>query len=140
MEMTGKIEDFDNQHQSCEQTWAEPTADPSLPEIDRAFWWLENGERGLSSETMWHCFMNRKSFPVNHPHDAGDFSRCYKLLQAVPEWKHDLGKLKELSPAWSNLVDHWDQLTTMYEQNVQEEWKNAEKIGMYQLMKKLTDE
>jgi hypothetical protein len=93
MEMTGKIEDFDNQHQSCEQTWAEPTADPSLPEIDRAFWWLENGERGLSSETMWHCFMNRKSFPVNHPHDAGDFSRCYKLLQAVPEWKHDLGKL-----------------------------------------------
>jgi len=92
----------------------------------KAIQWIATGEKGSSSMTMWNCLIGNKDFPVNHPCDPDDFSRCYKLLEAVPEWKAELHKLKTLSWPWSNLVDNWDKLTEMYEQNVQEQ--------MYELM------
>ena len=81
--------------------------------------------------------MGNRGIAINHPHDPDDFRRCYLLLKAVPEWKKDLHKLKGLSPAWSNLVDHWNELTEMFERNEREDWKNHKKIGMYELMQKL---
>lgn len=71
------------------------------------------------------------------PSDPADFRRCYKLLQAVPQWKARLNELKTISPVWEKLVDNWDKLTEMYEQNEKEDWKNYEKIGMYEFMKSL---
>ena len=81
--------------------------------------------------------MGNPKFPVNIPYDPDDFSRCYKLLVAVPEWKLELHKLKPLSKEWSNLVDNWDKLTEMYELNTKENWKNSKKIGMYEFMQTL---
>jgi hypothetical protein len=104
---------------------------------NKAMAWWKYGERGCSSETMWHCFMNDSMSRTDHPYDPDDFSRCYKLLQYVPEWKLKLQKLKSLSPEWSNLVDNWDKLTEMYEENVRTNWKNSNKIGMYEFMKTL---
>ena len=46
-------------------------------------------------------------------------------------------KLKKLSEPWNNLVDNWDKLTEMYEQNVKENWKNSKAIGMYEFMQTL---
>lgn len=86
---------------------------------------------------MWNCFMNNEKFDINHPYDPDDFSRCYKLLQQIPEWKQSLNRLKPLSPQWNNLVDNWATLTQMYEQNVKEKWKNYKKIGMYEFMQQL---
>lgn len=102
--------------------------------LKKALHWIGNGQVGMSSKTMWNCLIGNKDFPINHPYDPDDFSRCYKLLEAVPEWKNELHKLKPLSIAWNNLVENWDKLTEMYEQNVRENWKNSKKIGMYEFM------
>lgn len=138
-EMNKKIKAFDTLHKDCEKTWVEPEADQSKDIEEKANWWITNGRVGMSSKTMWSCFMGVKDFKVNHPYDPDDFSRCYKLLEAVPEWKSPqyMQRLKRLSTAWSNLVDNWDKLTEMYELNVKNEWKNSKEIGMYQLMDKL---
>jgi predicted metal-binding protein len=103
----------------------------------KAIQWIGTGSVGLSSKTMWNCLMGNTDYSIWCPCDPDDFSRCYELLQAVPEWKAELYKLKPLSKAWSNLVDNWDTLTKMYEQNLKENWKNYKKIKMFEFMQTL---
>lgn len=136
-EMSKKMKDFGDIHKDCKPTWTEPKADQSKGVQEKATWWINNGHVGMSSKTMWNCLIGNKGFSISHPYDPDDFSRCYKLLQAVPEWKNELQKLKALSKPWSNLVDNWDKLTEMYEQNINEQWKNSDKIGMYEFMQSL---
>jgi hypothetical protein len=81
--------------------------------------------------------MKVSDFRINYPYDPDDFSRCYKLLEHVPEWKKELDKLKPLCKEWSNLVDNWDKLTEMYEQNKKENWENSKQIGMFEFMQTL---
>lgn len=114
-QMTKTIEVFNGVHADCKKTWKEPVADHSKSIRERALWWLQYSETGASSKTMYNCLTGNRDFEINHPHDADDFSRCYKLLLAIPEWRKELHKLKRLSQAWSNLVDNWDKLTEMYE-------------------------
>lgn len=136
-EMTELTTAFIVLHKNCKPTWKEPIPEQTKSVYYKAKLWLENGEHGMSSETMWNCLMGNSNFRVSYPFDPDDFSRCYKLLQYVPEWKSELSKLKSLSPAWSNLVDNWDKLTEMYEENVRTNWKNYKKIGMYEFMQTL---
>lgn len=136
-EMSEKMMAFDTLHKNCKKTWTEPKADQSKDVLQKAMWWIDYGHVGSSSKTMWSCLMGNPKFPVNIPYDPDDFSRCYKLLEAVPEWKLELHKLKPLSKEWSNLVDNWDKLTEMYELNTKENWKNSKKIGMYEFMQTL---
>lgn len=130
-EMTQKMKAFDKLHKKCKPTWTEPVADQSKSVYERAMWWIKEGEQGKSSIAMWRCFMD--SYSPNdqwdNPSDPDDFKRCYKLLQAIPEWKNQFNKLKKLSPQWNNLVDNWDKLTEMFE---------AESDKMYEFMQKLT--
>ena len=137
-EMNKKVKAFDFLHKDCEQTYEEPQSDQSKDVEAKAMWWIANGHIGLSSKTMWLCFMNHENIRINHPHDPDDFSRCYKLLEAVPEWKERILDLSKLSIPWKNLAENWDKLTEMYEQNKKENWVNSEKIGMYEFMKALT--
>lgn len=136
-EMTKKIKSFDDLHRDCEKTWKEPKADQSKDIEAKANWWITNGHVGNSSQTIWSFFMGVKDFRINHPYDQDDFSRCYKLLEAVPEWRERILELSSLSTAWKNLSKNWDKLTEMYEQNKKEDWKNYEKIGMYEFMQTL---
>jgi len=114
-EFSSKSKAFEELHKDCKQTYIEPVADQSQSVIKKANWWLQNGFVGLSSKTMWNCLMNNKDFPINIPYDPDDFSRCYKLLEAVPEWKDRLDQLRLLSPTWNALVDNWPKLTEYYE-------------------------
>lgn len=134
-EMTKKINGFNMLHENCPQTWKEPDCPQHMPVERQAQWWWNNGERGSSSEALWNFFMGNPG-RKDHPWDPDDFKRCYKLLNAVPEWKSVLFKAKSLSPEWSNLIDNWDKLTEMYEENIRTNWKNYKKIGMYELMEK----
>jgi len=136
-ELAEKTKAFDELHKDCKQTWTEPKADQTKSIKEKAIWWMGCGERGMSSETMWNFFMGERNFPIHHPYDPGDFKRCYKLLEAVPEWKTELYELKSLSTAWSNLVDNWPELTEMFEENVRTEWKETKRIGMYEFMQTL---
>ena len=91
----------------------------------------------MKEKLMWNCLIGNFNFSVDHPYDPDDFSRCYKLLQAVPEWKIELHKLKLLSKEWDNLVENWDKLTEMFEENQRTGWQNSKKIGMYEFMQTL---
>ncbi len=130
---------FSKLHAKCKSTWVEPEVDMSKTVKERAEWWIINGETGASSKVIWRCLTTGVSTFENpsHPLDPDDFKRCYKLLEAIPEWKSEIHKLKSLSKIWSNLVDNWNKLTEMYEQNVKENWVNYEAIGMHKLMNSL---
>ena len=136
---SSQMKSFAKLHENCKKTWVEPVVDTKgKTEKENADWWLIHGEHGISSKTMFKYLDGRDIAEYErHPCDPDDFSRCYKLLEAVPQWKSQLHKLKRISPVWAKLVDNWDKLTEMYEQNVRENWKNAKKVGMYEFMESL---
>ena len=101
--------------------------------------WLLTGDRGISSETIFGAItglvINRRKYP---PADPADFYRCYKLIKAVPEWKSELHKVAELSKTWKNVIDNWDKLSELLEEQI--EWRDkgiAASNGMYAFMKQL---
>lgn len=109
---------FARHHKYCAKTWVEPTPTPGgKTEIENARWWWENGEKGISSMTMFNTLSDELKLPPEkgHPHDGDDFNRCYKLLQAVPQFKNKLRRMKSVSPVWSRLIDNWDELTKLFE-------------------------
>mgnify|MGYP003480224431 CR=1 FL=1 len=140
---TAILKQFEKTHAKCLPTWKEPINEvEGKTEHENAKWWKFTGEHGMSSQTMFNLFSSHLhitpfSYGINYPHDPDDFKRCYKLLQAVPQWKERLSELKTLSPVWEKLVDNWDKLTAMFEENVRTEWKEYERIGMYEFMKSL---
>jgi hypothetical protein len=136
---------FDKHHKNCQKTWQQPEVDQSMTETQKAYWWFDkkNGEHGMSSMAIYTVLINngvyakhliedtRKGFP--HPHDPDDFRRCYLLLKTVPEWKDKLHLMKQVSPVWSNIIDNWDKLCTMLEQQMQ----SSKDEGMNDFMKTL---
>jgi len=137
-DLQAKTKAFELLHKDCPKTWKEPEVDQSKNIKAKALFWFQNGQRGMSSKTMWFCCMNQPINRISYPYDPDDFSRCYKLLEMVPEWKSDfyMQKIALLSPVWSELIKNWKTLTEMYEENTRTDWKNYTKIGMYELMQK----
>lgn len=128
---------FEKSHKNCAKTWIEPVAMPDeKTEQQNADWWLINGERGISSETMFYYLSGRRiGKHESHPSDPDDFRRCYLLLKAVPQWKTQLHKLKPVSKVWEGLVDNWDKLTEMLETAMKTKGQQA--TEMYDLMKSI---
>ena len=86
-----------------------------------AIQWLANGERGLSAETIFETLTGMRCRPSiwgsNHyPHDADDLRQCLELLRRVPEFAPRFGEMRAVSPVWARLVDAWDELTALFEQ------------------------
>lgn len=133
-DMNRKIKAFNELHADCKKTWQEPTMPLTEDIKKRMAFWLMKGERGLSSEVIFENMCDFKfKGAKHHPHDPDDFSRCYKLLELIPEWKAELHKLKTISPVWEKLVDNWDVLTQQYKELVETKKDN----GMYEFMKTL---
>lgn len=130
---------FEKSHKDCKPTWKPPVNESEgKTEEENAQWWLSNGERGTSSETMFGYLHPRKIKITKrecHPYDPDDFRRCYLLLKAVPQWKEKLFLMKEVSPVWSRLVNHWNDLTDMLEKAMA--LPDGKAPEMYDLMKKL---
>ena len=81
----------------------------------RALNWIRNGERWISSETIfdvlgWPIAEARYSFDT--PQDASDFRRCYELISQIPEWRDRLPEVVKVHPHWKLIVDHWDELVS----------------------------
>jgi hypothetical protein len=132
-DMTKRMKAFEALHCDCPQTWKEPTIAPSRDLNEKIIFWLMNGETGISSKTMVEVMTDRpclSGFRRDHPCDPDDFNRCYKLLEMIPELKPMLPKMRSASKAWSNLIDNWDKLTEMLEEQLRTHKDN----GMYDLM------
>lgn len=101
--------------------------------------WLLKGNRGISSETIFGAItgfkINQRTYP---PADPADFNRCYHLIKQVPEWKSELHKVAELSEVWKNVVDNWEKLSEMLEDQFARKEAGKDPInGMYEFMKTL---
>jgi hypothetical protein len=79
--------------------------------------WLSSRDTGVSSCTIFTAATDSPPpwgfFDV--PYDPSDFGRCYRLLKHFPEFRQHLHKTVDLCPAWAPFVDHWDELTAIYE-------------------------
>mgnify|MGYP001585296695 CR=1 FL=1 len=82
--------------------------------------WIDHGDTGVSSETIWYALHLRMRRPkgVDVPYDPEDFGRCYRLLQVMPAWKARLQEVVVFCPAWAPLVAAWERLTTLYEEEL----------------------
>jgi hypothetical protein len=82
--------------------------------------WLASGERGISSEAivshLTGARVGRNYGFGDHPYDPGDFRRCEKLLRQVPFARVALPQMATRSPEWAALVDHWEELVALMEE------------------------
>ena len=86
---------------------------------DSAIEWVAVGERGASSEVLFGVLSGvalRKDEGVEHPWDADDFSRCRKMLEAIPEFVFDKEKVSKISKEWASLVEKWDNICLMMDE------------------------
>jgi hypothetical protein len=74
--------------------------------------WFANGETGVSSEAIAYKMVDiaGKLAARTHPRDPDDFKRCLKLLRRIPEIRPRLREMREVSPHWKALVDHWEKV------------------------------
>lgn len=83
--------------------------------------WLASDDTGASSMALAHHLCGVGLGPGRDraaiPWDASDFGRCHRFFLAVPKARQDLPKMRDVSPTWARLVDAWDNLTALYEQN-----------------------
>lgn len=112
---------------------------------DRELEWLLGHDTGISSLTICAVLsgqhsvaaaVSRGPFGADVPHDPADFGRCYRLLQAIPEWRGRLGEVAKAHRIWRPFVREWDAMTALYE----EERVLARAPKLYALMQKLEAE
>lgn len=112
-----------------------------LPVEQRAMMWATFGEQGISSRTIFSVMTGvlkyEREFPCdqwrfNVPHDPADFRRCYLLLKLIPEWRERLDEMAKAFEKWRPFVDHWDEMTALWEQ----ERKNRDRCApkLFELM------
>lgn len=110
---------------------------------EKAVLWLANGRRGISSNTIFTHItgvdaMQRSS--KSHPYDPDDFDRCLLLLDAVPEFREQLHKMKSCSKKWAALVDNWTAIEVSHLSEVGLGWTKARSAPeTYKLMKSILD-
>lgn len=78
--------------------------------------WFESDETGLSSKYLANALSGYAAPDRPFPHDAGDFGRCVKLVDAVPEFRHLLHLLHEAKhgPVWNAIGARWAELESLY--------------------------
>ena len=98
--------------------------------------WIVGGDTGLSSTTIWAVMLGLDAAVGNHPHDPADLGRCLRLLELMPEWRHRLQELADLSPEWKKLTFRWDELASSMEKEVGIAWEKGRSAPKtYELMR-----
>lgn len=100
---------------------------------DKILEWFANGETGSSSETMACAIAGISRSRKSHPYDPADFNRCVKFLAAVPEARQHMDKVAAISDVWAILVEHWDELEGLLD----EELPQGTAPKLYDRMKEL---
>lgn len=84
---------------------------------DRAHEWLAGRSTGASARAI-HDKMTERDDPItkpstSHPHDIGDFNRCLKLLEIIPEWRDRLCEMQSVNRYWQVFSDNWNAFETL---------------------------
>lgn len=87
---------------------------PHAEDALKAMAWMADGQTGVSSQAIAFkmCGIPLRDFNTA-PRDAGDFSRCHKLLERYPEWRLRLNEMTALGRDWAALVPVWNKLEEM---------------------------
>lgn len=80
----------------------------------RLLHWALSDDTGVSSNTIARVASGATLGHADIPYDGGDFGRCYRLLQAVPELYDSLPDVARVCPKWGPLVDRWHDLEAAY--------------------------
>jgi len=91
----------------------------TAPLTDRAAWWLQRGDTGTSSLTIFQVLRNGTPSHPDIPYDPEDFQRCKQLLDLIPEWRRRLPEVSKRFPWWQPYVDAWDEMEALYAAEVQ---------------------
>lgn len=77
--------------------------------------WFVSRDTGLSSESIV-AFMEgvEPERGFSYPHDPSDLGRCLRLLELMPEYKPKMKAMRIVSPEWRTLIDHWEELSALY--------------------------
>ena len=89
--------------------------------------WVEDGDRGRSSETLFSVLTGvvlRSPQQYAAPSDASDFGRCRRLLEAAPSLLGQFDRMGEVSPEWRGLVQAWSQLSSVMDEEAPE-WRSG---------------
>lgn len=86
--------------------------------MERASWWIDRGETGSSSLTIYAAFTGSAidDDEADFPFDPDDFRRCKLLLDLIPEWRSDLQKVADRFPWLAPFVKRWDRFDRLYAQ------------------------
>ena len=101
---------------------------------DKILMWLAEGETGQSSVAMAFAAID-KPCKTDYPHDPGDFYRCLKLVEQVPEIKDQFHKVAEINSFWRKIIENWDTLSDLLNEEIKEDTGRAPRT--YKLIKKL---
>ena len=102
---------------------------------DKILNWLGTGWVGASSKAMALAASGMVN-DGSHPCDPDDLNRCLLLLEAVPEVRQHMDKVKAMGGSWPPLVDRWDEVEKCFLDEVGLNWTKASSAPKtYALMK-----
>lgn len=98
--------------------------DTQLSNFERAVLvWLCRGEKSLPAESMAltllgvpHNAILNRNFYSEAPCNTAEFRTCYFLVATCLGANERLDKVKPLSRTWANVINNWDRLVTLYEE------------------------
>lgn len=100
--------------------------------ISRMMEWIGSHNVGISSKTMWCALMSVPCDRDDCPYDADDFSRCYDLYKFAELTQENLQAIVSKYPYWSPIVEQWNELCVLYEQQKYR--------GIYEILDSLRDD
>lgn len=74
---------------------------------DKITLWKASGTTGASAKCIASHIGGDGKADGSYPRDAGDFGRCERLLDMVPELRSEFHRMAEVNPYWAALVPEW---------------------------------
>lgn len=92
------------------------------PTHERYYDWADGPDSGISSKTIVQTITGARvlgTWQPGAPRDPDDFGRCSRLLALFPELRTRLHVVADqLGGEWRALVEHWDELEALYQQEL----------------------
>lgn len=99
--------------------------------------WLLSDHMGASSKAIASHMALGKS-DGSFPWDPSDIGRCFRLLEAMPEWKARIKEMGVYSKNWELLASNWQEIYNCMEDEVGIDWRKGRSAPRtYELMKRV---